>query len=213
MHILIADDHQLVGETLQYHLAKRDGWSADVTFTLSETVNACEADANIDLVLLDYHMPSDDGRRLEDVINAARPRPVVIFTGDASAEVAHHARRIGAKGFVPKTMSIAQLIGIAEAISMGLDYFPADLMSEDMLSADAKKKGPISLSDENLKILLMIAKGEPNKIIAAETGLSEHVVKARIRTIFSVLDVSNRVQAALLARELGLHVEGTQGQL
>lgn len=208
MRVLIVDDHQLVAQTLQFHLAKRDGWSVIVASTLSEAVEACEADIRIDLVLLDFHMPSEDGRCAEDVIHAAAPRPVIVFTGDVSAEVAQHVRGIGAKGFVPKTMSVSQLVGVVEAVAKGLDYFPANLMSDDQRSANPKATVLSSLSDENLKILSMIGKGEPNKLIAAETGLSEYVVKARIRTIFSVLDVSNRVQAALLARELGLDTEG-----
>lgn len=208
MRLLIVDDHQLVAQTLQVHLGERDGWSVVVACSLRETVKACETDTDIDLVLLDFHMPSEDEWRSEDVIQAVAPRPVIVFSGDIAADVAQRVRRAGAKGFVPKTISVSQLIGIIEAVSMGLEYFPADLMSEDLLSADSRTKGLNSLSAENQKILSMVARGDPNKIIAAAVGLSEHVVKARLRTIFSALDVSNRVQAALVARELGLDAEG-----
>lgn len=207
MRVLIIDDHQLVVQTLQVHLDQRDGWSVVAACTLLEGLEVLEADAEIDLILLDFHMPSDEGRRAEDIIRAAASCPVVVFSGDISAEVAQRVRRAGAKGFVPKTMSVSQLIGVMEAVSMGLEYFPADLMSEDLLAANKKAMGLNSLSEENQRILSMVAKGDPNKIIAAEIGLSEHVVKARLRTIFLALGVSNRVQAALAARELALDNE------
>ena len=114
MRILVADDHDLVRETIAAFLDGSDIEEVQTVATLEEAVNAARTSGTFDLVLLDYNMPGMNGLEgLARMRDANEGRPVAILSGSASRDVADAALKSGAQGFIPKTLSARSLLTAA----------------------------------------------------------------------------------------------------
>jgi DNA-binding NarL/FixJ family response regulator len=129
MKILLADDHDLVRDTLAAFL-ERD---ADMQVVTAETLDsACEKAKNtlFDLILLDFNMPGMFGLKgLEKARECGGDRPVAIMSGTAPKSVAQDALSAGAAGFVPKTMAAKSLVNAVRFMAMGEVFVPVDFMT------------------------------------------------------------------------------------
>ncbi|MCQ2741139.1 MAG: response regulator transcription factor, partial [Alphaproteobacteria bacterium] len=123
----------------------------------------------------------------------------------------------GAAGYIPKTSSNAVILSAVNLVLSGGVYIPAELLKEtpenefDMLKQiekisdkkDIKEKVKV-LSSRQLDVLRLIAKGQSNKQIAYELGLTEGTVKLHVTAILKLLNVYNRTGAVAAATHLGL---------
>ena len=111
MRLLVADDHDLVRETIALFL-KTEGMAEVVSAdSLGGALDAISRTGTFDLVLLDYNMPGMSGLDgLRRVIEANDGRPVALLSGTASPQVANEALAAGAAGFIPKTLGTKSMI-------------------------------------------------------------------------------------------------------
>ena len=203
MRILLADDQELVRETIAAFLRQDADISVDVASDLPSALATVRTAARYDLILLDYMMPGMNRLGGLSAMKAAAPGvPVAIISGAAPRVVAEQAVSAGAAGFLPKTISTRSLVAAVRFMAAGEIYAPLALKAE-------KDTPPPDLANANLTareldVLNRLCQGMANKEIARELGLQEVTVKLHVKTLYRKIGAKNRTHAAILAREAGL---------
>ena len=203
MRILLADDHELVRETIAAFLETEDGFSVVQSSDIADVENALKTHEPFDLILLDYEMPGMNGLEgLEKIMSLVGRKPVALISGSANKAIAEKALEQGAAGFLPKTMAAASLVNAVKFMAMGEKFAPVDFMSKE----DEKTKHPFHdlLSPREMQVLSGLTRGLANKEIAREIDLQEVTIKLHVKTLCRKLDAKNRTHAAMIAKEAGL---------
>jgi len=204
MRILIADDHDLVRDTIAAFLASEDDVESETAINLDEAVKKIENEGPFDLVLLDYNMPGMNGLEgLERAIALNGAGTVAILSGTAPGSVAKSAISAGAIGFLPKTMGAKSLVNAVRFMAAGETFVPLSLMEEKENPASAAAKAR-NLSEREIQVLDGLCRGLANKEIARELDLQEVTIKLHVKTLCRKLDARNRTHAAMIAKEQGL---------
>lgn len=206
---LIADDHPLFREALKGAL---NGSFDDLEIFESEnfdtTLNVLEQQQELDLLLLDLHMPgSGDLYGLIRIREDYPDLPIAVVSGTEDIQVVSKVMSYGALGFIPKSSSSAQIAEAIEEILEGETWLPASMADkvEEVIEQDAELAQQVAaLTPQQYKVLSYLHEGLLNKQIAYELSISEATVKAHITAIFRKLGVYNRTQAVLIASKLQL---------
>ena len=204
MRILIADDHDLLRETLSMFLASEGSIDTALASTLDAALDLIQSEEKFDLIMLDYNMPGMAGLNgLKRAMEASGGSPVALMSGIASRSVAEEALSFGAAGFVPKTLAAKTLVNAVRFMAMGEKYAPIDFMTADDPSV-APNPLAQKLSRRELQVLEGLSKGKSNKEIARDLDLQEPTIKLHVKTLYRKIGAANRTQAALIAKEEGL---------
>ena len=204
MRILIADDHDLLRETLSMFLASEGSIDTALASTLDEALDFIHSEEKFDLIILDYNMPGMAGLNgLKRAMEASGGSPVALMSGIASRAVAEEALAFGAAGFVPKTLAAKTLVNAVRFMAMGEKYAPIDFMTADDPTV-APNPLAQKLSRRELQVLEGLSKGKSNKEIARDLDLQEPTIKLHVKTLYRKIGAANRTQAALIAKEEGL---------
>lgn len=201
MRILIADDHDLVRETLSAYLQNAGGAEVALASSLQETLEVGAEQGPFDLLLLDYNMPGMMGLEgLDKALEEGVATGVAILSGNAPANLAQDAVDRGAIGFLPKTMTAQSLVHAVRFMLAGETFVPVSHM------AGNGDQNPIGqqLSRRESEVLNGLCRGLANKEIARELDLQEVTIKLHVRTLCKKLDAKNRTHAAMIAKEAGL---------
>ncbi len=202
IEILIADDHDLVRDTIAAFLQSEEGTNVHTVASLDEALERIDGDGPFDLVLLDFDMPGMNGLAgLAEAISRNQERPVGIISGTAKKAVAEEALASGAAGFLPKTMSAKSLLNAVRFMVAGETFAPVNFMTQ----ADdaAPHKLDAILSDREKQVLIALTKGQSNKEIARDLDLQEVTVKLHVKTLSRKLSARNRTHAAMIAKDEG----------
>lgn len=206
--LLIADDHPLYRDALRGALSlSLQQLTLLEACDLNETVEVLQEN-DVDLLLLDLHMPgSCDLFGLIHIRKLFPDLPVAVVSGLEDKNIVSKVINTGALGFVPKTTSAAQ---IAEAVKVMLEgdiWLPeewaSDVAEEDEEFAALAEKVS-SLTPAQYKVLCYMRDGLLNKQIGFELDIAEATVKAHITALFRKLGINNRTQAVLIASQLQL---------
>ena len=203
MRILIADDHDLLRDTLVMFLESADGFETATAPDLDGALDLMSNEEKFDVVLLDLNMPGMNGLSgLQRAIEHGAGQPVALMSGAATRETAEQALEIGAAGFLPKTVSAKSLINAVRFMAMGEQYAPIDFMTarEEATSHPLADK----LTEREMQVLRGLTEGKSNKEIARDLDLTEPTIKLHMKTLYRKVGASNRTQAALIAKEAGL---------
>ncbi|MEP5761698.1 MAG: response regulator transcription factor [Litoreibacter sp.] len=199
-HILLADDHDLVRETISAYLGTVDDFHVSSASNLDAALDKMSGLDSFDLLILDYHMPGMNG--LDGLERAKKAHPaakVALMSGVANRDVANTAMSRGADGFMPKSLTAASMVNAIKFILSGERYFPFDFAGpQDQAAPDAAFS---DLSERELQTLEQLCIGLSNKEIARNLGIQEVTVKLHVKNVLAKLKVSNRTQAALMAKE------------
>lgn len=202
--VLVADDHPLFRQALCLAVRKvlPDARIAE-TGTLAAAAGVAAAADDLQLILLDLKMPGAVGYSGIALLHAECPDvPILVVSSAESASVAEEVRAFGAIGFLSKGSDLEDIENaIARAIT---GTGPLGAHRGDDSHIDDVRQTVAGLTPTQLKVLLAVLDGQLNKQIAHSLSISEATVKAHMTAIMRKLDVSNRTQAALVARSLGL---------
>ena len=203
LRILIADDHEMVLETIAAFLKTEIVAELSTATDLQQALMQIEQDGPFDLVLLDYSMPGMNGLGgLEKALAANQGKAVAILSGNATNRVAQEALAAGAIGFLPKTLGAASMVNAVRFMIAGEKFVPVSVLTDGPEAA----MHPLfqQLTQRELEVLEGLSKGLSNKEIGQQLGLQEVTIKLHVRTLCRKLEVKNRTQAALAAKEGGL---------
>jgi DNA-binding NarL/FixJ family response regulator len=199
--LILADDHDLVRETIAAYLRAAGGFEVAVAESFEAAMALVPGPGHADLVLLDFSMP---GMEALDGLARMRARagcPVAILSGTAPPDVARRALRAGAAGFLPKTLAPQALIAAVRQMLAGETYMPCDFLRSDV---DAEAQSRLGLTARERQVLRGVAEGKSNKEIARDLEIQEVTVKLHLKSVSRKLGAKNRTQAAMMARDLGL---------
>ena len=208
INIVVADDHPLFRGGVVLTLQEHGGFTVVAQAgTAGEAVAAVEAHMP-EIVLLDISMP---GSGLAAAAEIARRFPAVailMLTASEADDDLLTALKVGARGYALKGVSEDELTGILQSVAGGASYVPPALAGR-VLAALQDRRGVTSpeveeLTDREAEILRHVAQGQSNKEIARALDLQEKTIKHYMTNILQKLQVRNRVEAALKARDLGL---------
>jgi DNA-binding NarL/FixJ family response regulator len=209
--VLVVDDQELVRAGFRLILDKAGmtavGEAADGVEAIKTTLATMP-----DVVLMDIRMPRMDGieatRRI--LAKAQQPPRVLALTTFDLDEYVYAAVRAGASGFLLKDISPDDLIHAVRVVARG-EAMLAPSLTRRLLERFARQPTPgawpeslPSLSERELAVLKLVAKGKSNSEIGAELYLSEATVKTYVSRLLTKLDLRDRVQIAVLAYESGL---------
>jgi DNA-binding NarL/FixJ family response regulator len=204
IRVLIADDHAVIRSGLAQLVSAVD--EVELVGTAAngqEAVEVCARSAP-HVVLMDLEMPLVDGIEATRRIKAAQPEiAVVILTSFSDRQRILRALDAGAAGYLLKDVEpddLARAIRAAAGGDVPLDPKAA----RALLSARTPSSPGDALSEREREVLMMVAEGLPNKLIARKLELSEKTVKAHLTSVFRQIGVTDRTQAALWAVENGL---------
>ncbi len=203
--IIIADDHPLFRGALCQAVLKL--WP-QAELVEAETVAAARDAVNAepaDLLLLDLHMEDSDGlTALLDFRHDFPAVPVVVVSASEESRVVRACQSLGASGFIPKSVDLDVMREALAQIRDGDVWFDADVIDNEDDAILFEKLA--SLTPAQRRILNLVSEGMLNKQIAYQMEISEATVKAHITAIFRKLDVVNRTQAVLVAKQLDVEL-------
>ena len=196
MRVLIADDHDLLRDTLALFL-QAAGICVQTVPDLAVALDRIAANGPWDLVLLDLAMPGMNGLEgLRRALQAAADCPVALISGTARPETAEQAMAMGAAGVLEKTLSTADLTRAVRLMAEGGRWAAT--------GTAPPAPGQRPLTPREMQVLEQFCLGRSNREIAGALDISEPTVKLHARTLCRKLGAANRTQAAMIARETGL---------
>ena len=215
IRILIADDHAVVREGLRAVLGSEPDMEVVGEAATGKEVIERAAELGPDVILMDIQMPQINGIEATRRILDASPKVgVVVLTMFEDDESVFSAMRAGARGYVLKGAHPSEILKVLSAVAGGEAYFGPEIARRlvDFFSTP-KPASPAEafseLTAREREILDLIAQGHNNATIAARLFVSPKTVGNHISHIFTKLQVADRAQAIIRAREAGLGREDT----
>lgn len=210
LRILVAEDHPLFRKGVISLLKSVDGFEVIAEAATGEEAAARAAELQPDVVLMDLQMPGMGGieatRRISQESPSVRVLVVTLSKDDDSVFM---ALRAGARGYILKDADEEELVRAIRAVGRGEALFSPQV-AERVLTYFAAPRPAAppqifpSLTEREREILNLIAQGHPNPSIARELSLSTKTVGNYVSNIFAKLQVADRAQAIIRAREAGL---------
>lgn len=207
MRIVIADDHGIVRDGLRWMLVNDPSIEIVGEAASGAALLKILPDLDPDVVLLDVRMPGMSGlETLEAIRELSKTLPVLILTMHDEPELVAGAIERGANGYLLKSAEREELVRAIGEVGRGGSYLQGDLAKPLVSRMTGPGPGPAipDLSDEDRRILGLVARGFSNKEIAGQLELSEPGVKAALQGIFKALGAHGRSEAVAIALRLDL---------
>src|ERR671917_2469408 len=207
IRVLVADDHPMLREGLVAVLDTQQdfevvGEAADG----SEVVRLAER-LNPDVILLDLEMPGVDGvSALEKLRSAGSEARTIVFTAYDTDERILGALRAGARGYLLKGASRAEIFSAIRTVHAGGSLLQPDVTARLLAHIGRNDEGARAdqLTPRELEVLGLISQGLQNSEIAAQLFVTERTVKFHVSSILAKLGADNRTEAVAIAARRGL---------
>ncbi len=214
VRILIVDDHLMVAESLRLFLAREEDLEVlGIASSGKEALNMI-GELEPELILLDVRIPDIDG--LEVLRRVRRRWPainVLIITSLRDPRYLWEAINSGAAGFLSKDTSLFMIPQAIRSVMSGSAIVDRSLLSDVIKRSPSLAPSPataddlfggVELTEQESKVLSLIARGMTNNQIAKQLSISRNTVKTHVGRIYEKIRVSDRTQAAIWAVKHGL---------
>ncbi len=218
MKVLVIDDHVLVRDALRGVLKEslKDVNVVEAAAWQQARVELARA-RDFELVLLDLGLPDQDGFEALAELRATYPAAaVVVLSGRDDRQSVARALDLGALGYIPKSASREVMLSALNLIVSGGMYIPPEFLANrdaaptGQAAAGAASVGrpdasaDLGLTGRQLDVLALLMQGKSNKAICRALELAEPTVKNHVSAILRALKASNRTEAVIAARALGV---------
>ena len=210
MKILLVDDHALFRDGMRYVLRKLDE-HVDIldAGNFQDALGAARDNPDLDLVLLDLHLPGSEGAPSVKLFHASYPDvPIVVVSGTDQRDDIEKVMNNGAMGFISKMSSGQDMIHALNLVLGGGVYLPPQLLLHALGQVREDKRtwrtNEHGLTVRQMEVLQHLVAGLSNKDIGLTVGLAEGTVKIHVAAIFQTLRVNKRIEAVQAAQRLGL---------
>ena len=211
IRVLIVDDHLVVREGLQSMLSSKK-YGIEIVDEARDGKQAVEKAIELkpDVVLMDLQMPGMSGMEaIQEIKKLNLESHILVLTSFGEKDRVAAAMQAGASGYLLKDSSPDELVNAIQAVALGHVSIPQKLYQSIITSTPEESTQsddiPINaLSSRELDVLHYLADGASNKEIASQLSISLTTVRTHVSNILRKLDLENRTQAALFAREHGL---------
>lgn len=205
LKVLLVDDHEVVRLGIKSLLSHYPQFEVVAEAGTADEAIQKAADFKPDVIVMDIRLPGKSGIDATREIMATQPdTKVVMLTTFADDELLFDAISAGASGYVLKQIDSQELISALERIGRGeslLDPAVTQQVFKRMRETTRKAESEAfaALSEQELKVLALVAQGKRNKEIADQVFLSEKTVRNYVSSILSKLALSTRAEAAAYA--------------
>lgn len=204
IRVLVVDDHAVVRAGLEDMLRTDDGLDFVGAAADGDEAVALATSRAVDVVLMDLSMPGQDGiETTRRILEGSPDTSVVVLTSFSDRERILGAVDAGAVGYLLKDAEPAELRAAIRAAARGESPL-APKAARALITSRSERRPATDLSERELEVLRLVADGLPNKEIARRLHITEKTVKAHLTSVFRQIDVFDRMQAAIWAREHGL---------
>ena len=196
--VMIADDQELIRQSLQIVLEMKEG--IEVTATAKdgrEVIQEVRKDKP-DVILMDVRMPEMDGVQCTQIIKEQYPDvKIIILTTFDDDEYVYNALKHGASGYLLKGISMDELEKAINTVvaTKVVDFFSE--MAQSNYDTSIHAQNVEEITDAEWEIIKLVGRGMSNKEISTELSLSEGTVRNYLSTILSKLDLRDRTQLAI----------------
>ncbi len=210
IRILIADDHALMRDGIRRVLEREADFEVVAEAEDGKEAIVLTESLRPDIAIIDIAMPNVDGIEATKQIKALCPgTAVLILTAYDADEFVFGLVEAGAAGYLLKSVQSQELIQAIRAIRAGESVLHPSITRKVLdhfvhsLSKPEEQTPPEMLTERELEVLRLVAKGLSNKEIGEELILSVRTVQGHLGTIFSKLAVSSRTEAVVRAMREG----------
>lgn len=207
MKILVVDDHALVRAGLCQVLQGLDNFEVTEVLQAADCAAAfalAQLHPDLDLVLLDYHLPDMNGLAALAILGKNHPElPVVILSGSANPSIMQRVLAQGAAGFLTKSGISDELLHALRLILAGEVYVPPEFMATGPLQAGQTAHSAPVFTPRQEEVLQLLLDGCSNREISVRMGLADETIKTHVTTLLRGFGVKTRMQAALEAVRWG----------
>jgi DNA-binding NarL/FixJ family response regulator len=204
--LVIADDHPLFRGALRQALSGVcPNARIDEAGSFDDLTVLLEQDADIDLVLLDLSMPGISGFSGLIYLRAQYPAiAVVVVSASDDVGTIRQSLEFGASGFIPKRFGVETLRDAVMKVQAGDIWVPPDVDMTAAVDPEVTKLRDrlVTLTPQQVRVLMMLSQGLLNKQIAYELAVSEATIKAHVSAILQKLGVESRTQAVIAAAKV-----------
>jgi DNA-binding NarL/FixJ family response regulator len=204
--LVIADDHPLFRDALRQAVGSVvPSARIEEAGSFEELTALLDQDSDVDLVLLDLTMPGISGFSGLIYLRAQFPAiPVVIVSASDDGGTIRQSLDFGASGFIPKRFGVDTLRDAIMKVLGGDVWVPpdTDLSSATDPELARLRDRLVTLTPQQVRVLMMLSEGLLNKQIAYELGVSEATIKAHVSAILQKLGVESRTQAVIAAAKI-----------
>jgi NarL family two-component system response regulator LiaR len=200
IRVLIADDHYVVRQGLAALLLPRNGMEVVGEAATGREAVELARTLQPDVILMDMVMPEMDGPTAIALIKQENPNArILVLTSFGEGKQITAAVQAGALGYLLKDSSPDDLLHAIRSVHRGHLVLPQDLAQKLMQPQAAAALD--QLTERETDVLRLLAQGQSNQEIARNLHISMPTVRSHVSNILTKLGVSNRTQAALVARE------------
>ncbi len=208
LRVLVVEDHPLFRKGVVALLESVPGFVVAGTATTGEEAVASARTLRPDVVLMDLQLPGISGIEATRAVVTADPEVrVLVLSLFEDEDSVFLALRAGARGYVLKDADEEELTGAIRAVARGEAIFSQAVAGRVLAYFSRPQETPKvfpALTDREREILGLIAQGRPNPVIARTLSLSPKTVANYVSAIFAKLQVADRAEAMIRAREAGL---------
>lgn len=206
MRLLLVDDHPLVFDALTLILGRLpDDISTEFLTSFGEAIDRVMRPPKVDLVLLDLGLPGHEGASaLIEFRHSFPDVPVGVVSATTDTDTIQSCLLAGAIGFIPKTSKAADFRAAVQTMLAGKVFTPYGVSQPRVPDGSREVAARFGLTDRQLDVLKLMARGKSNSAIGDELGLALNTVKVHVGAVLEKLNASNRTEAVMTARRYGL---------